>query len=331
VGKINLLQADDKVIKLINFYSISGNVIATTDPNYLDYSLRFRGLYDTCQKSIATTAKSIRKTKKISQYPIVNQLSGQAKTFDIVQHLAGDIIYSATGSRAYCFKVDNISSVYIEEETSVGVWGVLNTITHTAPTLEFTEYKGLINPSNVANSIRIRFSGSYIYNIRDIAMFAYTFPSAGVIPSYSEYNLYTMPTDFYKLNKLISKGSPSLGDIYNPSTPFYWEDSNVLAVKYDYVGEFTVDYSAYPATIDDVTVNTYDFEVDTDAVEAIPYYVASMMMMHENPSIGNKLFALYQGMVMNLDNNVPTGQKTVTNTLFSSAGNPNTIFNKFEG
>lgn len=317
---MNLLQCEDKIIKLLNFYSISGNIISKTDSNYLDYSLRFRVLTDTAQKEIATTAKKIRKLKHIAQNPIPSQLINPLYSFDIVQHLTDDITYSATGSRAYTFKVDNPATIYIEEQVN-NVWGILQVITHTSPLNEFTEYKGLITPSSILNSVRIRFSGNYVYNIRDIALFAYTFSSPSTIPQYQKYNLYTMPDDFYQLNKVIFKGSPTEGYGYNPTSDFYWEKRNVLAVNYNYKGEFTIDYSAYPSTIDDNTVETYEFEIDLEAQEAIPYYVASMMMMHENPSIGNKLYSLYQGKLANLDDNVSNGAVAVSNTLFSNSIN----------
>jgi hypothetical protein len=317
---MNILQANDKVIKYLNFYSISGNIISTSDSNYLDYSNRFRALYDTAQRTIATTAKKIRKFKHISQNPIPNQLYNELSAFDIVQYLDTDIVYSALNSRAYTFKIDNVATIHIEEEIS-GVWTNIETIYHLTPTGEFTEYKGTINPSSATNNVRIRFTGLYPYNFRDVALFAYAFPNDAAIPQYQRYNIYTMPTDFFKLNRLISKGSPSEGMSYNPSDEFYWE-GNVLAVNYYHKCEYSVEYFAYPTTtIDDTTLDTYEFEIDDEACEAIPYFVASMMMMHENPSIGNKLFAMYQGVLDNLDDSVKDGRTSVKNTLFGSVSN----------
>lgn len=312
---MNLTQADDKVVKLINYHSISGNVIDALDPNGLDYRLRFRVHYDTAQKEIASTAKKIKKTHKISQNYIPNQLPGE--TFDIVQHLATDVICSAEGSRAYSFKVDNAATIYIEEEIA-GVWTLLTTITHTTPVGYFTEYKGLITASSVANNIRLRFSGNYTYNIRDRALFAYSFTSAGTVPQYQRYTLYTMPTDFFQLNKVIFKGNPSAGFNYNPTADFYWEKRNVIAINYYNVGEYTIDYNAYPTTIDDTTIATTEFEIDIEAQEAIPFYVAAHMMLDENGNINNKLYTMYQGKVTNLDDKVSNGATSISNTLFTS-------------
>jgi hypothetical protein len=310
---------DKKVLQTINYWSISGNLIDSTDPNRLDYTLRFRTHYDTCQKEIATTSKKIKKTYRVSQNYIPNQLSGD--TFDVVQYLATDLTYSATGSKAYSFKVDNVSTIYIEEETAEDTWTTLSTISHTTPVGYFTEYTGLITASDTDNDIRIRFSGSYPYNIRDIALFAYSFPSAGTIPQYQRYRLYNMPSDFFQLNKIIFKGNPSDGYSYNPTADFYWEKRNVLAINYFNVGEYTIDYNAYPTDIDDNTLTTYEFEIDVEAQEAIPFYVASHMMLDENGNINNKLYTMYQGKLANLDDKVSNGATSISNTLFTSTTN----------
>lgn len=315
---MNLQELREKAIKLINFYSISGNIIPETDNSYLDYKLRINALTDIAQKEIATTAKRIRKQQKITQKPIASQLPNPLYNFDIVQHLDSDIIYSATGSKAYTFKVDNVSTVYIEESSNSGsTWTTLSTISHTTPLNQFTEYKGLITLSNTSNLARIRFSGNYPYNFRDVALFAYTFPNVSAIPQYQNYNLYTMPSDFYQLNKITLKGNRDDGNRYTPTADFYWEKRNVLAVNYYNVGEYVIDYYAYPTTINDSTSDLFELEIDIEAQEAIPYYVASHLMMDENGNINNKLYGIYQGKLSNLDDKVSNGSTSISNTLFS--------------
>lgn len=322
---MNITQCDDKVIKLINYFSISGNIIPTVDPNSQDYRLRFRAHYDAAQKEISTV-KTIRRTHKISQNPIPNQLNNPLYMFDIIQHLDTDLTdMTAKGSKAYTFKVDNIATIYVEEEIN-GVWTVLETINHTTPVGEFTEYKGLITASSTTNNIRVRFSGSYPYNIRDRALFKYTFPNAEAVPQHQRYNLYTMPTVFYKLNKVVFKGDASQGYPYNPTADFFWEKSNVIAINYYNKGEYTIDYNAYPQDITDSTPSSYEFEVDIEAQELIPFYTAAMVMMDENGNINNKLYAIYQGKVANLDNNISNGATSVLNTMFTGNNGQSKLF-----
>jgi hypothetical protein len=314
---VNISQVKDKVIKLINYYSVSGAVVTSSDPSYQDYMLRIPILIDSCQKEIATTAKSIRKSYNISQNPILSQFNDVNYNFNISQHLNDDVIYSATGSKAYTFKVDNPATVYIEESSDDGEnWTILETKTHTTPKGYFTEYKNLITLSDDSNLARIRFSGNYVYNFRDVALFDVGFADDADIPQYKAYVEYTMPTDFYKLSGITTKGLHLEGKSYQATTDYYWSKSNVLAVNYYKTCEFDIDYCAYPTTINDSTSDSFELEIDIEAQEAIPYYVASHLMMDENGNINNKLFAMYQGKIANLKDEVPFGSTNVVNSLF---------------
>jgi hypothetical protein len=314
---VNIAQVKEKAIKLINYYSVSGTIITASDPNYSDYVLRMPSLIDSAQKEIATTAKSIRKQHAISQNPIISQLNNPTYNFDIVQHLKEDISYSATGSKAYTFKVDNPATIYIEESADSGEnWTVLDTITHTTPKGKFTEYKDLITLSDDEYLARIRFSGDYVYNLRDVALFDVNFASDADIPQYKAYVEYTMPTDFYKLVNVSCFGQNIEGKSYRAYTDFYWNKTNVLSVNYYKTCEFDIDYIAYPTTITDATADNTELEIDLEAQEAIPYYVASHMMMDENGNINNKLYAMYQGKVANLNDNTPNGSTQILNTMY---------------
>lgn len=318
---MNIKQADEKTIKLINYYSISGNKIPENDPNSLDYRMRLRLLYDAAQKEIATTSKKIRKVTRISQNPIPSQLPNQVYSFDVQQHLDADIkTVSCLGSQAYTFKVDNIATVFVEESSDGGAtWNILDTIIHTTPIGEFVEYKGLIIPSQLTNLIRIRFSGPYPYNYRDVALFKYKFPTGSAVPQYTRYNYYTMPDDFYQLNKITLKGNKDSGNSFKTISDFYWQKRNILAVNYYVIGEYTVDYFAYPKTIDDDTDENEEFEVDVEAQEAIPYYAAAHLKMDEDGVVGNKLYSMYQSKLANLDDKISNGSSSVSNTLFSAS------------
>jgi hypothetical protein len=312
---MNLKQCTDKAIKLINEYSTSGTVTPDTDQNLLDYTLRFRILMDAAQKEIATI-KKIHKVKKIVQNSIPSQLANPLYNFDVVQHLDTDKTYEAVGTKALTFKVDNVATMYIEEEIA-GVWTEIEEINHTTPIGEFTEYKRLITATGPTNKIRLRFSGDYPYNIRDIAMFKYSFPSESAIPKYERYTLYEMPIDFYQLNKVVLKGNVVNSQQYQNTADFFWEKRNTIAIPYYNIGEYNVFYFAYPQTITDDTDDTYEFEIDLEAQEAIPYYVAAHVIMDEKSGMSSKLLALYQNKLANLDTKISNGSQAVENTLFA--------------
>ena len=311
-------EAKTIAIKLINNYSTSGNLITASDPNMLDYTLRMNGFFNTYQNQVATI-KKIHALHKITQNPIPNQLPNPIYLFDVVQHLAADLTYTAKGSKAYYFEVDNLCDVYIEEEVS-GAWVALPTPIHIEVTTKpdgFFAYKGLITAADDDNNIRIRFSGDYPYNIRGIALYAYTFPTDDDIPPYTRYNLYTMPADFYQLNKVVWKGNTADSKPYVNTADFFWEGRNVIAINYYNKGEYSIFYYKYPTKITDTTLDTATFDIDEDAVQCLAFLVAADVIQDERASIANTLRAIGQNMLANLDVKISNGSNSVANTMFT--------------
>ncbi|KJS84987.1 MAG: hypothetical protein JM58_09465 [Peptococcaceae bacterium BICA1-8] len=312
---MNFGTAKTKALKLMAEYSVNGVVISSTDGNQLDYTLRFADFADDAQKEISKIRR-INAVKQFSRNPIPNQL-GVNIGFDILQYLGTDnTTTTATGSKAYYFEVDGVATIYVEEETSTGVWSVLTTISHTTPKGEFTVYKGLITASDVTNNIRVRFSGSYPYNIRNRALYAYTFPTTDDIPDYIPYVRYTMPTDFIMLKKVVHRTDPrqyrNLGD-------FQWEGKKTFVVNYDFTGSFDVYYYKQPTTIASDATDSVEFEIDEEAQDPIPYYMASFAIREENEGAANTLFAIYQNKLSNLPTSVAEGSHMVENSLFSNS------------
>jgi hypothetical protein len=194
---MNLTACDEKTIKIINNYSNSGNLILDTDPNQLDYSLRFRALQDTAQKMIATV-------KKIQRY-------------------------------------------FTVEEADI-------TITD-------------------ASFIEI-----------------------------------DMPTVYYQMEK-----------VEYDEKPVQWRARGRNKITVNKLTTFPIDvfYFAYPQDITDSTLGTYEFEIDTEAQEAIPYYVAAHMLMDES-NLYATLLGIYNNMLANLDTKIANSPNGVQNSLFSA-------------
>jgi hypothetical protein len=188
---MDLLKCDEKIIKLINNYSNSGNLISDTDPNQLDYTLRFRVLQDIAQKEIATI-------KKIQKY-------------------------------------------FTVEEADV-------TITD-------------------ASFIEI-----------------------------------DMPTDYYQMKHV----EHDLCDVQ-------WRTRGRNKIIVGKLVTFPIDvfYYAYPQDITDETVTTYEFEIDIEAQEAIPYYVAAHVLMDES-NLYTTLLGIYQNKLANLSDATTESQTVQT-------------------
>lgn len=313
-------QLVSSTIKLLDFYSNAGNVIPSSDGNTLDATLRFPEFAQIAQIEIATTAKYIRKVKEISQNPIPNLMVSPLYQFNIYSHLNRDITdMTAKGAKSYYFEVDNVADIYIEEETAPNTWTVLDTINHTTPKGIYTTYKGFIAATNVNNNVRIRFSGSYPYNIRNRFLCAYTFPTVEDIPNYQRYVKYTMPDDFYQLEKVVNKGNDML---YQDTVDWQWEGRNIIAVNYFLVGEIDVFYYAYPTPVPSNPTDDWEFDLDEEACQAIPFYVASQVLIDDpaNKSTSMTLLTLYQGKLANMSNVITQGAQSIKNSMFTNDG-----------
>lgn len=310
----------DTTIKLLDFYSNAGNVIPSSDGNTLDATLRFPQFAQIAQVEIATTAKYIRKTKEISQNPIPNLMPNPLYMFNVIPHLGMDLTDMVSkGAKSYYFEVDNVADIYIEEETTPNTWTILDTINHTTPKGIYTSYKGFIEASSVNNNVRIRFSGDYPYNIRNRFLCAYAFPTIDDIPNYQRYVKYTMPADFYQLEKVINKGNDML---YQDTVDWQWEGRNILAVNYGLIGEIDVFYYAYPTQVPISPTDDWEFDLDEEACQAIPFYIASQVLIDDpaNKSTASTLLALYQGKLANMSNVITQGAQSVKNSMFVTDG-----------
>lgn len=249
---MNLSQIRDLALALANSYSADGVTLPLADT--ADFRLAFNGFLNTAQSKFAEKDK-IEAIYSITQNPIPNLL-GDTDSFDITQHLDTDVIFSATGAKSFTLEVDKPCPVYLEESID-GVWINLSTQTITGIT-SFTEYKGLLTPSNVANTVRMRFSGSYPYNIRRTALYGYSFASVADVPQFKPWNKYALPSDYISTNRIVYNGDDRRRTILTD----YYVDKKNFSVKYDVVGSFDIYYFKQPTIL----------ALDTDIPEIQPQF-----------------------------------------------------------
>lgn len=236
---MNLGQIRDLTLKLVNSYSSDGVTLPLSDTS--DIRLAFNDFLNTAYFK-AIEFDKIESVYSFTQNVIPNLLNVYS-SFDLVQHLDTDYIVSAIGVKSYTLEVDHPATIYIEESIS-GVWTNLATLAITGIT-SFTEYKGLVTPSSATNSVRIRFSGLYIYNIRRIAMYGYTFSSVSDIPSFKPYMKYPLPDDYIKMNKIVRNSDSRL---HEEMIDYRIEKRN-LVINYFYSGSFDAYYFSRPVPL----------------------------------------------------------------------------------
>lgn len=277
---MDLALMTKKVLQLLDEYSLSG-ALQGQGLNQ-DYLNRMNNIADDAQKEVAQV-KKIHAVHSISQNNIRPQNSDG---FKLQQYLTtNQIMYQATGSRAYYFEVDRQGTVLIEEETSPNTWVTIASIAVPNTVTSFTAYKSVVTPSSINNYVRINFTGLYPYNIRNVALFAELFASNSDVPDYTPYVKYEMPDDFYDLERVVQQAPVRQ---YNEFGDYRWEGRKTFVLPYNYRGGFDIFYYRYPTTITDTTPSTYIFEVDEEAAAAIPYYVAAHIFLTEPTELAGR-------------------------------------------
>jgi hypothetical protein len=295
---MNLSLLDIKIIQLINQYSVNGSLVSAL--SNADYLLKTRNLIDACNKEIASK-KKIPATKHISQNPIPNQIQGFQGQF-MYQHLNKDITFTAVGSKAYYFECDKQATVTIEVN---GVTQATLNLTDT----EFTPHSGFIT-SQASDSVVIRFSGLYPYNIQNIALYAYAFATVEDIPQYRAYNIYPLPLDYMEMQNVKIEQYPFS---YVSLNDYFIQHPNILINSF-ISGNISINYFKYPTSITTETAETTELENTPDAQELIPYYVAGHVYLEDNITIGTMLLNEYENKLSKLLTPPTSNQTTIINS-----------------
>ena len=90
----------------------------------------------------------------------------------------------------------------------------------------------------------------------------------------AEYKSIGLPDDFMEEKRLRYFSS-------NNSTLRYYIQKDKLKVHKSCLGTFELEYYAIPEEITDDNQDDYEFELDMDAQMALPYYVASSVLMSD--------------------------------------------------
>lgn len=328
MGTITLAEVKTRILKALNEYSINGEAVGATDENRMDYDLRMNSLVDMHQRRIATSSKKISSSYVFSQYPVSNEISDPLDQFDLVQFTGTTLYYSGgTDVKSYYFEVDGDCTVTIQQSADGETWDGTVTTISPAPSRYglMTAYKGNITPTT-DYYVRFAFSGTYAYNIRNIAFYAVSFPTDSDVPPYKDYRPYAMPSDFYQLRYIVLNGQRADSKKYFKTGEWKQEGRNYIYVPWFEKGEFRVYYWAYPTVIDDDTTSTDTLDIDDEAIDCIVYGVAMDLMDDEREPAYRRLKTKYNEFVARLDNSASWGGTVVYNGLFASASTNTTVF-----
>lgn len=289
---MNLGEAKVRAIQLINEYSNNGQLISPSSGNYQDYALRMPGLANDAQMEIARYIK-ISAVYSISQ-PQIPNLLGIHNGWDIDLYLPdqGDKVYSAVGAKSFYVEVDRPCTILLKEGANILKQIDVSGIT------KFTAYKGNITPSSSTATVTMTITGNYPVQIKNRALFAYSFPTDDDVPTYQPYVPYDMPEDYMGFEKVMRA--------YDQRQLMEWNDykqlknGKTIAINWFLNGQFDIYYFKRPTAITDSTPDTYEFEIDEEAQVLIPYYMGGHVIMSERQDIGVALINEYNKRLANL-------------------------------
>ncbi len=219
----------------------------------------------------------------INHKPLKNLLSDSA--FSPVEK-DEELQYSAHAAKSYYFEADGNGIVYIEKHTPDG-WAVIGTVS-LASTRKFVAYRGFIKEADsfVSDLVRLRFSGEFVYSVKNVAMYdkLYSEDEAD-IPAYepfTRYDISKLTDDFLALccppikeaegNAIINQG-------------YGVEGNSVILLPYNQSGVFKVLYKRRPAPIvnngemDDKT----EIDLDVELCALLPVLIAAYVWIDDEP------------------------------------------------
>jgi len=288
----------DLVLKVLNKFSARGTELNPTKT--ADIRLKIQDFINAELMDLASTTGKIAAKKSYVQKPVCNTLAYD--TSSIKQHLPDvDYAISLVGAKAYFFEAVGPATVTIDESIS-GVWTNLATITIASTVVEMTEYKGLLTPSSATNTVRMNFSGSYLYAYQNYILYPYTFSSNALVQQHRPRFIYDLPTNFLKMNTLIVR-KDSRQEVEDKTYILDLTNKKISINRY-VEGEYILNYWRKPTYITitgvDATDDAQTVDVNDDGAYVMALGVASLVSAKNDPATSVLLNNLYEAKKANL-------------------------------
>lgn len=266
---------DIKLAALQKMFAADGDQIVA-DESTKDYIAGMPYVANEGLDRLATAGKFITKSLNLAHLPAKNLLQDNSIN-------DGDSVFTADNGHSYYFQYSGIGTAVIsggDEDVTISLdsYGT------------FSEYKG--NYANTGNNkVTITFSSSYPSKVKNIAIYADTFPTINgvdMVPEYGKYvkyDLKELAPSFYNVygNSIVYEGESS--KIYLNTTDYYKESDHILVLPKDKPGMYTVYYNAYPGLITLETEDDYVLEVDKEVAALLPLYIASQLYKDDDNGI----------------------------------------------
>jgi hypothetical protein len=246
-----------------------------------DYRDKFDKFLNEAQIYIAGLVK-IPAVFTVTHNPI--PIQGNLNSHNTIQYLPGtDRVFTNVGTKAYYFEMDNIGTVTISIN---GV--VVKTIENTVKR-KYTAYKGNTGAEST-DTVVITFTGEYPYNIKNIAPYAYKFPTDDDVPVFDQYPGYDMPSDFMSFDTVTLRTDPRLYELYKA---YKWENNKRVILEYYKTGSFDIHYYKYPAAILPTAADSTVLEIEDKAFDLLVLHTGILATAADNPTLSAYLRSIF--------------------------------------
>ena len=234
----------------------------------------------------------------LNHAPLENKLVED--TFTPVEKVE-DLCFEAVDAKTYYFEANGNGVVYVElyDEDS-GVWAIIG-VEEFAQSNSFSSRRGFIKRDGefVNGRVRLRFTGPYLYSIRNVALYEHLYSDSVVdIPAFepfSRYDISSLASDFLALDKPPMKEGDVEPRILNQD--YGVENGRIILLPYNSKGLYKIVYQKHPGIIPytgDAFENTTQLSLDDDLCALLPILVASYLWLEDEPEKAQFYFAIYQ-------------------------------------
>ena len=310
-------------LALLDEYNTSGAVSTTADVTVKIRDFNNKGMQDLA----ATTAK-IHGEQFIPHAPVCNTVQYDTSTIKTFLPGGADITTSLLNAQACFFEITGPATVVIEEAVAGSTtYTALETITVASSVTTFTECRRLIAPTLATNTVRLRFTGSYVFYVRNYILYPYAWATEAAVQQHRPFFEYSLASDYMSLDNVKVKKDTRQYIDYSQALYILRSDKKICFNRYDAPAEFLVHYWRYPTlftyTGTEVTDDTMVYGIDTvgatyrisdEAALILPHYIAGHVLISASTSglvPGLTLLNMYEVKKVNLSSGVGFNQGTV--------------------
>jgi len=273
-------------LKLLDDYSSRGNVLAPI--KVADYNFKIQQVCNESIMELASTTAKLPKTLLIPHNPIKNSLYDD--TSSIRQHIPSiDFSIALQGARSCFFEATRFGEIILEESSDGINYTNIETITVPSNTEGFAEYRRLITPSLLTNTVRLRFTGEFPYSFRNYVLYVNSWPTEDDVEQHRPWWVVENPSDYLDFN--YAEAKDNYGQ-YVPYSNIVKDPEGKLSFwSYDGPMELLLYYWRKPTLLTFTDVQSVDDELvidlRDDAALILPYNIAGTIQNSEEPNRGD--------------------------------------------